>query len=722
MAIYRCNADQAHNVSIIPRTLAWNVTKLATFRISITAYTGYHFEKETINGTDYIKDASFTWNWLGKDQIEHFPYDETHSNIEFSTTQYQTDTTKDAVLIVNPVPDVKPVNPSYSEQLTNCTSNFTGKTEIPTGKQTWTVTANTGFELTTGTLSLTDSNNKVTNVPLNFTDKNQISFYYEIPTDTTNVVLTYDAKEKIVNPTYSENLTNCTTNFTGQTEIPTGTQTWTLTANTGYELATGELAVTDSTHDTKRTLLKADNKDKETFDYDIPTNATKVLLTFTANAPKQPQPVPYNEQIENCTTNFSNLTELPVGNNEITITANDGYEFSSDGLIVETINGTDTTYNIPANNKSKITFTFNVKENATQVTLKIVANEIKSYADYKETLTNCTSNFTGQTQIEITKQKFTFIANTGYMFKNNGRITIYTFVGDLETIDIIANNQSTLSIDVDLDNYSLISEVDVKLDAVKATQNTSNFSNVYLTNQTEINQLSSERIAKISGSGALPYDYGTYISELYKIPFNLPDEYIGDRTQIILGDLKANTTSTQVINSLLNLDLGKIVVPNTYNSSLDYLNTKCTLYAPLINSIDLNPKDVIGKTLSLKFNINLYNGNATITVYNNDDVNRPLNSYNQNIGEKIPFIQDNLDSVIGTNNRPLLNDIRQAFIVISRPKPVISTNGYDTREQGKLINYKGITAIDKIDLDNSTMTDTEYNMIINLLKKGVKIK
>ena len=308
------------------------------------------------------------------------------------------------------------------------------------------------------------------------------------------------------------------------------------------------------------------------------------------------------------------------------------------------------------------------------------------------------------------------------MFKNNGRITIYTFVGDLETIDIIANNQSTLSIDVDLDNYSLISEVDVKLDAVKATQNTSNFSNVYLTNQTEINQLSSERIAKISGSGALPYDYGTYISELYKIPFNLPDEYIGDRTQIILGDLKANTTSTQVINSLLNLDLGKIVVPNTYNSSLDYLNTKCTLYAPLINSIDLNPKDVIGKTLSLKFNINLYNGNATITVYNNDDVNRPLNSYNQNIGEKIPFIQDNLDSVIGTNNRPLLNDIRQAFIVISRPKPVISTNGYDTREQGKLINYKGITAIDKIDLDNSTMTDTEYNMIINLLKKGVKIK
>lgn len=61
-------------------------------------------------------------------------------------------------------------------------------------------------------------------------------------------------------------------------------------------------------------------------------------------------------------------------------------------------------------------------------------------------------------------------------------------------------------------------------------------------------------------------------------------------------------------------DFGSVNVPAYYGSHLDWTATKYKAYLPFVGVIDLEPGDVVGKTLYLKYVINITDGSAVVQL------------------------------------------------------------------------------------------------------------
>lgn len=90
------------------------------------------------------------------------------------------------------------------------------------------------------------------------------------------------------------------------------------------------------------------------------------------------------------------------------------------------------------------------------------------------------------------------------------------------------------------------------------------------------------------------------------------------------------------------VSLGTVEVPNYYGNALDY-KSRIQIYLPYIGYQDLDPAEVIGKTLNLSYKIEFITGDcvATITI---DD--KPMYQFKGNIAYRIPLSQDNFSDVI----------------------------------------------------------------------------
>jgi len=112
-------------------------------------------------------------------------------------------------------------------------------------------------------------------------------------------------------------------------------------------------------------------------------------------------------------------------------------------------------------------------------------------------------------------------------------------------------------------------------------------------------------------------------------------QFIGDGSNAILGlqwfyglSDKVTTTTTQskinvgnvsfdniasfpVISSeFVEFDFGALVVPRLHGDYLDYSAVSYRAYLPFVGMIDLDPRDIVGKTLYLKYRINMTDGSA----------------------------------------------------------------------------------------------------------------
>lgn len=90
------------------------------------------------------------------------------------------------------------------------------------------------------------------------------------------------------------------------------------------------------------------------------------------------------------------------------------------------------------------------------------------------------------------------------------------------------------------------------------------------------------------------------------------------------------------------VSLGTVEVPNYYGNALDY-KSRIQIYLPYIGYQDLDPAEVIGKTLNLSYKIEFITGDcvATITIDN-----KPMYQFKGNVAYRIPLSQDNFSDVI----------------------------------------------------------------------------
>ena len=319
----------------------------------------------------------------------------------------------------------------------------------------------------------------------------------------------------------------------------------------------------------------------------------------------------------------------------------------------------------------------------------------------------------------------TIKANDGYTFESDGTLTYYIDdVGDTGEYTIKATHTNTVTFNLPSDiNWIYQGNFILKMGAVKAeiVETTGGFTNIYKADYTNLLKFSNEVIIKTVGgsSGNLQtYDVTPYINNLVLLPFNVPS---GEKSNIVAGNEIFKTQLSTVDENYLNVDLGNITVPETYKNGYDYYNVKTRLMLPYTNMIELDPVHVINQTISIKYIVNVVNGDTTINLLNGDDL---FYSEQVNLASEVPFISNAKKgtqyAVINRLKTVFKNSINQAYIIIEQPTPILNSEYYPTNEKGTLKGYNGNVKCTL--LNNININANELNALQNLLNNGVNIK
>lgn len=316
-------------------------------------------------------------------------------------------------------------------------------------------------------------------------------------------------------------------------------------------------------------------------------------------------------------------------------------------------------------------------------------------------------------------------ANNGYTFESDGTLTyVIDDMGYQGEYTIKATHKDTVTFNLPSDlNWEYQGNFMLTMGAVKAeiVEVTGGFTNIYKADYTNLLKFSNEVILKTVGgsTGNLQaYDVTPYINNLVLLPFDVPS---GEKSNIVAGNEIFKTQLSTVDNNYLNIELGNITVPETYKNGYDYYNVKTRLMLPYTSMIELDPKHVINKTISIKYIVNVVNGDTTINLLNGDDL---FYSDQVNLASEVPFISNARKgtqyAVINRLKTVFKNSINQAYIIIEQPTPILNSEYYPTNEKGTLKGYNGNVKCTL--LNNMNINANELNALQNLLNNGVNIK
>lgn len=318
----------------------------------------------------------------------------------------------------------------------------------------------------------------------------------------------------------------------------------------------------------------------------------------------------------------------------------------------------------------------------------------------------------------------TLQANEGYTFENDGSLTYNRNELEQETLTIKATHNNTASVTLPSDiDWSVQNIFTITMGAVKSeiVETTGGFTNIYKADYPNLLKFSNEVIVKTTGSGSggtLSYDITPYIDNLIMLPFDVPT---GEKSTIVAGNETFTTQLPTVDNNYLTVDLGKIKVDDQYKNGFDYYQVKTRLMLPYTNMIELDPKHVINQTVSIQYIVNVVNGDTTINISNDADI---FYSNQVNLASEIPFISSankgSQYTVINQLKTVFRNSIKQAYIIIEQPTPVLNSDFYPTNEKGTLKGYTGNVKASL--LNNMDINSNDLNALQNLLETGVKIK
>lgn len=433
----------------------------------------------------------------------------------------------------------------------------------------------------------------------------------------------------------------------------------------------------------------------------------------------------------------------------ITIQANDGYAFESDGKLTYAIGKgekgdisikathTDTvTVNLPSdiNWEYQGNFMLNI-EAVKSETVKATGGGTNIDKKYEliPTLQNAkiiipepTMTITGR-RVYYLDPKHTTItikANDGYTFESDGTLTYKIDEKTQGEYTIKANHTDTVTFTLPTDiKWEYQWDFKLTIGAVKSeiVEATGGFTNIYKADYTNLLKFSNEVILKTVGGSSgnfQAYDVTPYINNLVLLPFNVPS---GEKSAIVAGNEVFKTQLSTVDENYLTVNLGNITVSETYKNGFDYYKVKTRLMLPYTNMIELDPVHVINKTIAIKYIVNVVNGDTTINLSNEDDL---FYSDQINLASEVPFITNARKgtqyAVINRLKTVFKNDINQAYIIIEQPTPILNSEYYPTNEKGTLKGYNGNVKCTL--LNNININANELNALQNLLNNGVKIK
>lgn len=575
-----------------------------------------------------------------------------------------------------------PTKYKLTQNLTNCTSSLSGDT-ITEGEHTLQLTSkgSTYTFQTDGTIQIGDD---TYTIPAN----NLTVLAYQFNA-TGDVTVNMGAKLKPTEYSYTQTLTNCTSNYNEST-ITEGEHTITLTAKDGYVFTDNGYYTTQTT----RKTIVASGTDTQVVTINV-TGVTKLVMSASEQTTTY-----YNitQNLSNCTSSYVGTT-IPEGTTVITLTCNDGFIFSEAGAL--TIGGS--VYEIPANNSTIVQVSVNATDD---VTITMVGRSVpKSTYTIKQTLTNCTSDYTDSTITEG-EHTITLTATNGYYFDTDGTLVI----GSSSTA-IAHSSASTQVI-----TLNATGNITITMSASKQIVSLSSFNHLYSVNNDILAKISAIRYYSVDNVYS---DYGRFITNLYKLPFDITD-IIDDEDKIVLGYYTSSVTAPQINGYMVTVDMGTIDCTMPYGNVYDYDTCECRLFIPYFNTIDLDVRDCVNKTLHIVMVVDLYSGYGNLIVYANDLL---IHTENKIVVQKIPFIQEQTGITL-TQDILTYNSITTPTVVITNNTPyeLDNTYGRDCDKNVYIKNVKGYCEFDKVSITSEIATPSELDKIETLLKSGVTIK
>lgn len=220
-----------------------------------------------------------------------------------------------------------------------------------------------------------------------------------------------------------------------------------------------------------------------------------------------------------------------------------------------------------------------------------------------------------------------------------------------------------------------------------------------------------------AGEPGTAVDDSPYILNILTLPFELPVDSLGSELAVKIGSRNTSVMGVQITDETLDFDLGSMVVGGLENSSYDYTGAKFELVLPFVGKeVELTPSQVIGKTISVKYEVSAYDGDMTANVFNGDP--EPIVSVTDNVGSDIPVHllnepQSKLGKYQTTNN-----GIMTAFIRVTRKETLEGQYSNLLVSQGVVgsrVGYVEVVGADLVGIPDSAI-------VLELLKGGVVVR
>ena len=241
---------------------------------------------------------------------------------------------------------------------------------------------------------------------------------------------------------------------------------------------------------------------------------------------------------------------------------------------------------------------------------------------------------------------------------------------------------------------------------------------VYQLDDNTLTKFSTQAIEYFKGGTNTVYDFQKFITQLYKLPFYIPENESTGTTNIRTGWFIVNEPARKLNKTRYILDLGTIKVINVNNNGFDHNIKSCTLYLPFISPLSVSYETILNHNLNVKYDTDLLTGKTTVNIFVDNEL---LNSFQTNINENLDLYNIYNDSINGSLSSILENTLDHCFVKVEYYQPIDNLVSYETNEHGTLKDYTGYTQTKNVILSKS-INSTIDNLIISNLNSGVIIK
>lgn len=238
---------------------------------------------------------------------------------------------------------------------------------------------------------------------------------------------------------------------------------------------------------------------------------------------------------------------------------------------------------------------------------------------------------------------------------------------------------------------------------------------------------------------------------------------IGGTTNIKVGYLDSGVASPWVSQQYVSFSCGSVTVPLRYQSALDFGYTKVFMYLPFIGIVPIDSYDVMGKTVSVRYTVDVLTGTVLAQVsVSQGSYSAVLYTFNGSCSVEYPLTSGSRanqllslvtgavgGAVVGGVGGAILGGIRggatgadvrmsgnlsgnagamgirKPYIIVKRPVEVVAKNynsfyGYPANITAKLSSFSGYLRVKDVHVENVPgATDEEKREIESLLKGGV---